>query len=421
MAPALQKGGCHTDYGALFRPAVLFKAIIPQPIPTRTRLTTMARFPLFRFLIVVAILAAAGLAAWFTWGRNNGDISQRYRTAGVEQGDIVQSVAANGTLNPVVLVNVGTQVSGTVKKLYADFNDRVKPNQILAELDPALFRAQAKQSEANLANAQANLELAVAREKRNRDLFHKKFISADALDQAVQTLDSAKAQVLLAQAQLEKDRTNLDYSVIRSPISGVVVARNVDVGQTVAASFQTPTLFQIAKDLREMQIDTTVAEADVGGVAVGQTVKFSVDAFPERNFVGNVKQIRINPTIQQNVVTYDVVVGVDNADLKLMPGMTAHIRVVVEQKKDVLRIPKEALRFKPSDAEPAGRGSKRAGPTVYRLAGNRLEPVAIKTGISDASYVEVTEGGIRPGDKLVVKELQGKKDKDNAKFQVRPF
>lgn len=381
----------------------------------------MARFPFSRSLILVGLLAAVGVAGWFILGRSNSDASQRYRTAEVERGDIMQSVAANGTLNPVVLVNVGTQVSGTVKKLYVDFNDRVKPNQVLAELDPALFRAQLKQSEANLANAKANLELAVAREKRNRDLYHRKFISADALDQAVQTLDSSKAQELLAQAQLEKDRTNLEYSVIRSPISGVVVARNVDVGQTVAASFQTPTLFQIAKDLREMQIDTTVAEADVGGVAVGQTVQFSVDAFPERNFVGKVKQIRINPTIQQNVVTYDVVVGVDNADLKLMPGMTAHIRVVVEQKKNALRIPKEALRFKPTDAEPAGRGGKRAGPTVYRLAGSRLEPVAIKTGISDASYVEVTGGDLKPGDKLVTKELQGKKDKDNAKFQVRPF
>ncbi|MGD9788605.1 MAG: efflux RND transporter periplasmic adaptor subunit [Sulfuricellaceae bacterium] len=384
----------------------------------------MARPSFFRPLILVAILAAAGSLAWFAWGRNGADAAQRYRTAEVERGDITQSIAANGTLNPVVLVNVGTQVSGTVKKLYADFNDRVKPNQVLAELDPALFRAQVQQSEANLANAKANLELAIAREKRNRDLYQKKFISADALDQAVQTRDSARAQVMLAQAQLEKDRTNLQYSVIRSPISGVVVARNVDVGQTVAASFQTPTLFQIAKDLREMQIDTTVAEADVGAVEVGQKVKFSVDAFPERNFVGQVKQIRLNPTIQQNVVTYNVVVGVDNADGKLMPGMTAHIRVVVAQKKDALRIPKEALRFKPADEEgkdQGEKGKKRAGSTVYRLEGNRLEAVPVKVGIADTNFVEVTEGDLKPGDLLVTKELAGKKDKNNAKFQVRPF
>jgi HlyD family secretion protein len=384
----------------------------------------MARPSFFRPLILVAILAVAGSLAWFAWGRNGADAAQRYRTAEVERGDITQSIAANGTLNPVVLVNVGTQVSGTVKKLHADFNDRVKPNQVLAELDPALFRAQVQQSEANLANAKANLQLAVAREKRNRDLYQKKFISADALDQAVQTLDSARAQVMLAQAQLEKDRTNLQYSVIRSPISGVVVARNVDVGQTVAASFQTPTLFQIAKDLREMQIDTTVAEADVGAVEVGQKVKFSVDAFPERNFVGQVKQIRLNPTIQQNVVTYNVVVGVDNADGKLMPGMTAHIRVVVAQKKDALRIPKEALRFKPADEEgkdQGEKGKKRAGSTVYRLEGNRLEAVPVKVGIADTNFVEVTEGDLKPGDLLVTKELAGKKDKNNAKFQVRPF
>jgi len=384
----------------------------------------MARPSLFRPLTLVAILAVVSILVWFVWGRNGADAAQRYRTAEVERGDITQSIAANGTLNPVVLVNVGTQVSGTVKTLHADFNDRVKPNQVLAELDPALFRAQVKQSEANLANAKANLELAIAREKRNRDLYHKKFISADALDQAVQTLDSAKAQVMLAQAQAEKDRTNLQYSIIRSPISGVVVARNVDVGQTVAASFQTPTLFQIAKDLREMQIDTTVAEADVGAVQVGQKVKFSVDAFPERNFVGQVKQIRLNPTIQQNVVTYNVVVGVDNADGKLMPGMTAHIKVVVAQKKDALRIPKEALRFKPSEEEnkdKGEKGKKHPGSTVYRLEGNRLEAVPIKTGIADTNFVEVTEGDLKPGDLLVTKELAGKKDKNNAKFQVRPF
>ncbi len=384
----------------------------------------MARPSFLRPLILAAILAVAGSLVWFAWGRNGADAAQRYRTAEVERGDITQSIAANGTLNPVVLVNVGTQVSGTVKKLHADFNDRVKPNQVLAELDPALFRAQVQQSEANLANAKANLELAIAREKRNRELYQKKFISADALDQAVQTLDSARAQVLLARAQLEKDRTNFQYSVIRSPISGVVVARNVDVGQTVAASFQTPTLFQIAKDLREMQIDTTVAEADVGAVRVGQKVKFSVDAFPEHNFVGTVKQIRLNPTIQQNVVTYDVVVGVDNADGRLMPGMTAHIRVVVAQKKDALRIPKEALRFKPAEEEgqdKGEKGKKRAGSTVYRLDGNRLEAVPVKIGIADTNFVEVTEGGLKPGDLLVTKELAGKKDKNNAKFQVRPF
>jgi HlyD family secretion protein len=381
----------------------------------------MKRPPFSRLLIAAMLVAAAGLTAWFAWGRNGGDLAQRYRTTEVERGDIVQSVAANGTLNPVVLVNVGTQVSGTVKKLYADFNDRVAPNQVLAELDPALFRAQLKQSEANLAGARANLDLAVSKEKRARDLIQRKFISAEALDQAVQTLDSAKAQVMLAQAQVEKDRTNLMYSVIRSPISGVVVARNVDVGQTVAASFQTPTLFQIAKDLREMQIDTTVAEADVGAVAVDQTVKFSVDAFPERNFVGTVKQIRLNPTIQQNVVTYNVVVAVDNADGKLMPGMTAHIRVVVEQKKDVLRIPKEALRFKPAEESAKGRNKKPQGATVYRLAGNQLEPVAVKTGISDASYVEVKDGVLQPGDKLVVKEIAAKAGKNNGRFQVRPF
>lgn len=378
-------------------------------------------------LIAAAIALAGGIAWWKIGGANGGP---RYKTVQLERGDITQSVAANGTLNPVVLVNVGTQVSGTVKTLHADYNAKVTPNQVLAELDPSLFRAAVAQSEANVANARASLKLAEFREKRNRDLFQKKFVSADALDQAVQALESARAQLKLAEAQLSKDRTNLGYAVIRSPISGVVVARNVDVGQTVAASFQTPTLFQIAKDLREMQIDSTVAEADVGGIQVDQPVKFSVDAFPDRNFEGRVKQVRLNPTIQQNVVTYDVVVAVDNADGKLMPGMTAHIRITTGQKQDALRLPKEALRFKPAAAaeeqaanKEKGKGKRKGqGQVVYRLNGDKLEPVTVRTGLSDTNYAELIEGDLKPGDTLVVKELADKTSKGSAsKMQMRPF
>lgn len=375
-------------------------------------------------LLTLLLLAAALGTGWHFWSKDRGAQQAQYRTQPVDRGDIVQTIAANGTLNPVVLVNVGTQVSGTVKQLHADFNDRVAKGQILAELDPSLFLAQQAQDQASLLSAQSSLKLARIKERQQRALQHRGFVSEVDLDQAAQAVEAARAQVAQAQAQLKRDETNLRYTVIRSPISGVVVARNVDLGQTVAASFQTPTLFQIAKDLREMQIDTTVAEADVGAVRVGQKVKFSVDAFPEHNFVGTVKQIRLNPTIQQNVVTYDVVVGVDNADGRLMPGMTAHIRVVVAQKKDALRIPKEALRFKPAEEEgqdKGEKGKKRAGSTVYRLDGNRLEAVPVKIGIADTNFVEVTEGGLKPGDLLVTKELAGKKDKNNAKFQVRPF
>ena len=232
----------------------------------------MAFIPRTRLLIIIlALLLAAAVGLWY-WQAKPDSGQERYKTQIVDNGDIVQSITANGTLNPVVLVNVGTQVSGTVYKLYADFNDRVEAGNILAELDPSLFRAQLRQTEANLANTQVALKLAQRKMDRNRSLKEQGFISGDALDTVEQQLELARAQLAVDAAQLARDRTNLNYSVIRSPISGVVIARNVDVGQTVAASFQTPTLFQIANDLRQMQIDTSVAEADIGQLHLGQQV-----------------------------------------------------------------------------------------------------------------------------------------------------
>lgn len=365
------------------------------------------------FFIVILILATAG-GGWYYWRQRAIQPQERYKTQQADRGDIVQTISANGTLNPVVLVNVGTQVSGTVKRLHADFNDPVRSGQVLAELDPALFEAQLRQDEANLLNARANFTFAQAKEERTRNLFRKGFVSPDALDQAVQQLETARAQVALAQAQVERDRTNLRYTVIRSPIDGVVVARNVDVGQTVAASFQTPTLFQIAKDLRDMQIDTSMAEADIGGVEIGMPVRFTVDAFPDRRFEGTVRQIRLNPTVQQNVVTYNVVVAVDNADGKLLPGMTAHVEVTVGRRNNVLRVPNAALRFKPEKEEnegPRKNRSGQAGPTVYRLEQGRLKPVKLRLGISDGSYTEVVEGDLRAGDQLVTREIGARKEK----------
>jgi len=376
----------------------------------------------------LGVLALA-VGAWYLYGvlSPGEDVKNRYKTQAVDQGDIRQVITANGTLNPVVLVNVGTQVSGTVKALHADFNQRVTPGQVLAELDPALFRAALAQSQANQLNAQASLTLARAKEARARDLLAKNFISQTAMDEAAQALEAAQAQVAQARAQVERDSTNLRYSVIRSPISGVVVARNVDVGQTVAASFQTPTLFQIAKDLRDMQIDSSVSEADVGAIEVGDKVKFSVDAFPERDFVGKVRQIRLNPTVQQNVVTYNVVVAVDNEDGKLMPGMTAHVKILVAERKDVLRIPNAALRFKPASGEEASEKKPRAkkngdGPTVYRLgADNQPAPVKLKLGISDGTYSEVLEGELKIGDALVVKDTAANKETKKSIFRFRMF
>ncbi len=377
---------------------------------------------------MVVFFLACVVGAWYFFGRSAGeDVKNRYKTQVVDTGDIRQIITANGTLNPVVLVNVGTQVSGTVKALHADFNQRVGPGQMLAELDPALFRAALAQSQANFLNAQSNRTLAKAKETRARDLLAKNFISQTAMDEASQALEAASAQVALATAQVERDSTNLRYSVIRSPISGVVVARNVDVGQTVAASFQTPTLFQIAKDLRDMQIDSSVSEADVGAIAVGDKVKFTVDAFAERNFVGKVRQIRLNPTIQQNVVTYNVVVAVDNEDGKLMPGMTAHVKILVAERKEVLRIPNAALRYKPTSADDEKgkktRGKKKAdSPTVYRLGVDKQPvPVKVKLGISDGTYSELLEGELKSGDALVLKDNIVKKDKKESTFKLRMF
>jgi HlyD family secretion protein len=376
-------------------------------------------------LLSLALAGAVFAAAYSWWPRANQQPAERYRTQTVDRGDIQQVISANGTLNPVVLVNVGTQVSGTIQRLHADFNDSVSAGQVLAELDPSLFQAQLAQSRGSLANARAALKLAQANERRGRDLFGKDYIARSELDQAVQALESAKAQVSGAEGQVKRDQTNLDYSVIRSPVSGVVISRNVDVGQTVAASFQTPTLFSIAQDLKKMQIYTTVAEADVGGIREGLPVRFNVDAFADREFQGKVRQVRLNPQIQQNVVTYNVVVEVDNRDEILLPGMTAFVRIVVDERRSVLRMPQAALRFRPEGAAgpKRGRGGEK---TVYRLAGNQPQPAPVRTGIADGKYAEVVGNDWREGDAVIVEDLQEPK-KDAAKtqqpggFRLRPF
>ncbi len=340
---------------------------------------------------------------------------QRYKLQPAEKGELNQSVSANGTINPVTLVNVGTQVSGTVKKLYVDFNSKVDKGQILLELDDALLAAQLKQSQASVQSASASLDLATASEARTRNLFAQEYVSRLELDTAVQVKKAAEAQLQLSRAQMEKDRANLAYSVIRSPVSGVVVARNIDVGQTVAASFQTPTLFQIAQDLAKMQIDSSFAEADIGNIRVGQLVRFNVDAFPNRSFKGEVKQLRLNPTTQQNVVTYDVVISVDNPEQILLPGMTAYVNIVVAQRRDALFVPNAALRYKPADATSANQDDKREGVkrkrdafsgTVYVLRDGKPAPLAVTLGITDNRNTEVVSGELRSGDQLIVGDTQ---------------
>lgn len=368
-----------------------------------------------KILLGAGMLLVVGAAVWWFMPKK-ASAEVRYATSQLEHGAITQSVAANGTLNPVVLVSVGSQVSGIVKKLYADFNGKVKANQVLLELDPTLNHAQLQQSEANLASALASMELAQANEGRARGLFAQEYVTRQDLDVAVQALKAAKAQYSVAQAQVVRDRRNLDNTVIRSPVSGVVVSRLVDVGQTVAASLQSPTLFQIAQDLSHMQIDTSYAEADVGNIRVGQQATFRVDAFPNRTFRGEVRQVRLNPTTQQNVVTYDVVVSVDNLDQALMPGMTAYVNIVVAQRKDVLMVPNAALRFRPSDAGPRQDKPRNSGDkpksdatpmgTVYVLANGQPKAVRISVGITDNRMTEVSGGELKDGDAVIIEDRQ---------------
>jgi HlyD family secretion protein len=365
-------------------------------------------------LAALVLLLAAG---WNLWGGKRQDETPQYRTEKTDRGDITLQVSANGTLNPVTLVNVGTQVSGTVKSIYADFNQVVKAGQVLAELDPALLQAALAQSSANLVNAQAQLKLTQATEARLQGLFKQEYISRQELDQAIAAREQALAQVRVATAQVARDTTNLGFSVIRSPVDGTVIDRQIDVGQTVAASFQTPTLFRIGKDLTRMQVDSTVAEADIGMVKVGQWVKFRVDAFPDEDFKGRARQIRLNARTEQNVVTYNVVVDVSNPDRTLLPGMTANLRFQIETKKDVPRVPTAAMRFRPTDgADGNGRpegGKKRGGQGVYTLVDGKLARVAIKTGISDKEFTEVLSGELKSGTEVVVSDLSAKK-KDAA-------
>ncbi len=367
-----------------------------------------------KLLIGLATLAIIGALVWW-WIPKKVPAEDRYALQTVERGPVTQTVSANGTLNPVVLVNVGSQVSGTVKKLHTDFNDRVKAGQVLLELDPSLFRAQLEQSEANVASAKASLDLAKANEARMRGLYAQEYVTRQDLDTAVQALKSAKASLAQATAQAVRDRTNLDYTIIRSPVSGVVVSRLVDVGQTVAASFQTPTLFTIAKDLAHMQIDSSYAEADVGNIRVGQQATFSVDAFPNRKFGGVVRQVRLNATTVQNVVTYDVVIAVDNPEQILMPGMTAYVNITVAQRKEALLVPNAALRFHPSEGgagKPSGseikgeqhveKGENATMGTVYMLESGQAVPVRIAIGITDNRMTEVLSDNLKAGDKVIV-------------------
>lgn len=371
-------------------------------------------------IVVVLILIATVIGGYLLLKKDKDTV--KYKTEKVTRGDIISSVTATGTVNPVTTVLVGTQVSGTIKHIYVDFNSPVKKGQIVAQIDPATFEAQVEQSRASLLAAQSNLQKAEATLidakrtlERNRLLFSKGLIARSDLDSAETNYETAKAQAETAKAQAEQAKaslkmaeTNLMYTRIVSPVDGIVISRNVDVGQTVAASFQTPTLFTIAQDLTKMEIHCNVSEADIGRVKTGQIAEFTVDAYPDTIFKGKVYQIRNAPITIQNVVTYDVVVKVENPDLKLKPGMTANISIIVETKRDILKIPNAALRFRPPEMEKDKRPLKGKG--VWMIDNGKLTRRGITLGISDGSYTEV-RSGLNEGDSVIVEALTKERKK----------
>ena len=380
-------------------------------------------------LLPIGVIIIALLIILFVVRRCTQSGVSNYQTANVTRGPITQLVTATGTLNPVTNVQVGSQVSGNIQKLFADFNSQVKAGQTVAQIDPMLFQAAVTQAEGDLASAQAALELAKVNAARIQKLFTEKNSSQQDLDSAMATLHQADANVKIKQGALDKAKADLDHCTITSPIDGVVISRSVDVGQTVAASLQAPVIFQIANDLTKMQIDSNVAEADVGAVEVDQDVDFTVDAFPTRTFHGKVIQVRNAPITVQNVVTYDTVIGVDNKDLKLKPGMTANVSIIIAHKDNVLQIKNAALRYRPPEAaaeqpraasartttaagstsspsgqRPTGARERKPDRTIYVLSYGRPKAAQIKTGISDGIVTEVTEG-LKEGDRVVTAEL----------------
>ena len=385
------------------------------------------------WLIVLGVLGGLAAGGFYYSRRNHVELPD-FQTVVIDRGDITQLVTAAGTLNPVKSVQVGCQVSGQISRLYVDFNSQVTKGQLIAEIDPSTYVSAQMQAAADLDNAKANLELEEVEAKRASNLFTNQLISGSDFDTAVANLHEAQATVQIKQATLATAQANLNYCKILSPVDGVVISRAVDVGQTVASSFSTPTLFQIANDLTKMQIDTSISEADIGNIVEGQRVEFTVDAYPYRTFQGVVSQVRNAPFTNNNVVTYDTVISVTNADYKLKPGMTATVSIIIAQRDNVLRLPNSALRFHPIDAwlaqtnaspEPGGGfsgtnalgqhngggGHHHNGPptshTVYVLNDQKkLVPVPIKTGISDGIFTEVTDG-LKEGDIVVNSSVGG--------------
>ena len=385
--------------------------------------------------IAIAVLL---IAAGFGWTFTHKAQPVRYVTAAVTRGDVARAVTASGTVNPVTTVQVGSYVSGVIQSVSCDYNTHVTKGQVCARIDPRPYQTTVDQDQANLDAARAQYQkdqtaaqLAQVTYQRNADLASKGLVAQDALDQAKSAADQAKAQLQLDQtsisqrsAALQAAKVNLGYTTIVSPVDGIVVSRNITQGQTVAASFQTPTLFLIAADLTKMQVDTNVSESDIGGVQTGERATFSVEAFPNRRFDGAVTQVRQAPQTVQNVVTYDVVVSTDNPQSLLKPGMTATVHVVTAERNNVLRVPDQALRFTPGgvvagtgrggdEVKPVGTSgtSGRAGAaqqsSIWVLRNGSPVRVPVTVGLDDGTNAEIVSGQLQPGDQVIVSQQSG--------------
>lgn len=370
----------------------------------------------------LTVLLLVLLAAAMLWPGDASRDGPALRTQPISTGDIVDTVEAIGTLNPMQVVTVGTQVSGKVSKLHVDYNDAVTEGELLAEIDPALLKTQLTQSEASLRNAENNFELVQRNAARMRRLYEQDYVSRAEWERADLEHKTARSNVESARAKMESDRVNLSYATIRSPVAGVIIAREVTEGQTVAASLQAPTLFKIAQDLSQMKIEINLSEADVGRVQVNQPVTFSVDAFPDRTFSGVISKVLLNPNTQQNIVTYTVMVKVDNPEKLLLPGMTAYVRIVIHEKKGVLRVPNAAFRFTPRPEGPSaikslltGQGRRPPMPLdnrpkpqdpkgriLYVVRNDVPVPVEIIPGVTDGRQTEVTSSEVKEGDTVAV-------------------
>ena len=324
----------------------------------------------------------------------------------VSIGNITKTITANGTINPVNVINVGTQVSGTIEKIYADYNDTVKKGQRLAELDTSILEKSVNEANSTMKKTKADLDLVQLNYERTKELFKNNYIAKVELDQAETELKNAKEEYNIAKSKYDVAKINLGYAFIDSPVSGVVISREVDIGQTVASSFSAPTLFQIAEDLTKMQIETSVSEADIGSIKEGQKVEFTVDSYPSKIFEGTVKQIRLNPVTESNVVVYNVIIEIFNEDKTLMPGMTAYVTIPIGEVKNVKKISTVALRFSPDsrllDIMGVEKPEREKGKVIlYKLVGDKVVPIQVKVGLADLSQIEIEGDDIKEGDKII--------------------